>query len=371
MNPIDELNLFLRPAGAGVYLVSSGRSAQLELQKKIYGVESDAEVILAHAAAVQKIRSARAIILGVPSDVGAGFLRGANMGPQGVRERLLEEEPSFFANMAERGVVDIGDVIVVPQLLHDSMLSEEQLSATRAELYPLLNPEERRELPASPLSITEKALDLIFQINPSVIPFVIGGDHSIAWAVSSALARRKSEALGIVQIDAHTDLLETRLGVKYCFATWSFHASKLLGDRSRMVQVGVRATRFPREHWEKTVGVRQFWASECLSRGAAAIDDIVAHLKARGVKELYFSNDIDGTDSEFVDATGTPEPGGLAPDFVEELIKRLGAEFRIVAGDVMEVAPPIARTAGGAAKTLEVAAGYVRVTIGAALRSGP
>ena len=47
-----------------------------------------------------------------------------------------------------------------------------------------------------------------------------------------------------------------------------------------------------------------------------------------------------------MDATGTPERGGLEPEFVVELVRRLGREVGLVGGDVMEVAPPIARTRG-------------------------
>ena len=174
-------------------------------------------------------------------------------------------------------------------------------------------------MPVSPLSIAERALDLVFALNPRIAPIVLGGDHSTAWPVASALSRARKDRWGIVQPDAHTDLLEERLGIKYCFATWSCHANELLGRDGRLVQVGMRASRRDREHWESTLGVRQFWAEECLRDPEAALDAIIAHLKERRVESVYFSNDIDGTDSRYADATGTPEPGGLEPDFVVEL----------------------------------------------------
>src|SRR5207237_8748792 len=111
-------------------------------------------------------------------------------------------------------------------------------------------------------------------------------------------------------------------GVKYCFGTWSYHANELLGRGGRLVQVGTRASRFDRKHWETTLGVRQFWAEECRANPGAMLDAIVAHLKGAGVTSVYFSNDIDGTDEEFASATGTPEPGGLSPEFVLELTRR-------------------------------------------------
>jgi agmatinase len=238
------------------------------------------------------------------------------------------------------------------------MLSPSQLAASRRSMYPGVD----EPIPVSPLSIAERALDLVFTLNPGVAPIVLGGDHSTAWPVAAALSRVRKD-WGIVQPDAHTDLLEERLGIKYCFATWSFHANELLGRGGRMVQIGTRASRRDRAHWERTTGVRQFWAEECRARPAEVLDELIAHLKARGVTSVYFSNDIDGTDAIWADATGTPEPDGLTPELVVALIRRLGDEIGLCGGDVMEVAPVL-----GSAATVDLAVRYLRETIAAVLR---
>ncbi len=363
MTPLEELAQLLRPAGGGIHLVSTGRAEQEALQQRLYGARTVDEVRAKWTATLARIADARVVILGVPSDVGAGFRRGANLGPAAIRAAILAVDPDWPERSAAAGVLDIGDVFVVPQLLHDDMLGDAQKAASQRALYPSLAPEVAATLPVSPLSIEERALDLVLALNPNVAPVVIGGDHSTAWPVAAALSRvfkARGEAWGIVQPDAHTDLLEERLGVRYCFATWSYHANDLVGRGGRMVQVGIRATRHPREHWETTLGVRQFWADECRDRPAEAIDAIVEHLKLTGVKGIYFSNDIDGTDDSVADATGTPEPNGLTPEFVVELIRRLGRDIGIIAGDIMEVAPPL-----GSANTVTLAARYLRETIDA------
>jgi len=371
VDPLQELSLLLRPAGGGLYLVSTGRAEQQALQRRLYGVESELEVRSRFERALEAIPGARAVVLAVPSDVGAGFLRGANMGPQAIRSALLEADPEWPARAAAAGVVDLGDVFVVPQLLHDSMLGPEQRRATARALYPQLSEDEAAKLPVSPLSIAERALDLVFQLNVGAAPFVIGGDHSCAWPVVSALSRvQKPGSWGIVQPDAHTDLLAERLGIKYCFATWSYHANELLGRGGRLVQVGTRASRHDRAHWEQTLGVRQFWADECRRDPRAALEALIAHLHSAGVRAVYFSNDIDGTDDAYADATGTPEPGGLEPELVVELIRRLGREFIMLGGDVMEVAPHIPRKPGGTERTVSLAVRYLRETL-AAILGGP
>jgi agmatinase len=361
--PQAELRLLLRPAGGGLHLVSTGRAEQLAMQRALYGVDDEAGVQAAFAAQIDAIAAARVIILGIPSDVGAGFRRGSNLGPQAVRSALLAEDPGWRAAQQARGVVDIGDVFVVPQLLHDDLVAPEARARVARALYP--NEADARDLPVSPLSIAERACDLILGINPDVKLFAIGGDHSTAWPVVAAIARSRKARLGaptmaIVQPDAHTDLLPDRLGIPICFATWSYHANELIGRQGRLVQVGTRASRFLREHWESTLDVRQFWAADCLARPAEALDELIAHVEARGLP-VYFSNDIDGTDEAHADATGTPEPAGLEPEFVVELIRRLGAGVGLIGGDIMEVAPPLGPEDG--ARTVALAARYTRETL--------
>jgi arginase family enzyme len=364
MTLVEELATLLRPAGGGIHLVSTGKAEQLALQQRLYGAATEDEVAARWHEDLGRAATARAVLLGIPSDVGAGFQRGANLGPSAIRTRLLEEEPDFAARLRSAGVVDLGDVFVVPQLLHDEMLSEAQVAASRRAIYPAVAPEVAATLPVSPLSIAERALGRVLEANPQAQVLALGGDHSCAWPVAQALRAARRD-LGIVQIDAHTDLLEERLGVKYCFGTWSYHANELVGRHGRMVQVGIRASRRDRAHWESSYGVRQFWAADVRRDPAAALDAIVDHVKRSGVRSVYFSNDIDGTDEAFAAATGTPEPEGLHPDFVSELIRRLGREVGLAGGDVMEVAPNVACPPGGRERTLGLAARYLRETIAA------
>ena len=112
------------------------------------------------------------------------------------------------------------------------------------------------------------------------------------------------------------------------------------------------------------MNVRQFLAAECRAKPAETLDAVIAHLKSVGATSVYFSNDIDGTDDTFADATGTPEPWGLEPDWVMKLIKRLGSEIGLCGGDIMEVAPPLR---GFRDKTTLLAARYFRQTIASTL----
>jgi arginase family enzyme len=370
VTPLEELALLLRPAGAGIHTVSTGREAQQRLSARLYGAADAADVPAAWRRHLERLPEARVVILAIPSDCGAGLVRGAAFGPQALRLGLLDAAPELL-KAGWPDVLDVGDVAVIPHLLHDDMVSDAQKAACRAALYPTLSPAAAATLPVAPLSIAERALNLIFELNPRAKLLVLGGDHSVAWPVVAALVRKRAPQLGIVQPDAHTDLLPERLGVRYCFATWAFHANDRIGRGGRLIQVGVRASGRTQEHWESTLGVKQFWAAEVAARGGpAVIDSIVEHLHARGVKQLYLSNDIDATDLTFAPSTGAAEPDGLTPAFLIHLTARLGREFDLVAADLMEVAPPVG-SAFDSEKTVAVGVSYLTAALVALLGSTP
>ena len=363
LNPADELAAMLRPAGAGIFTVSSGREEQLRVQRAVYGAASEADVDRAWRRALGGIGGARVAILAVPSDCGAGLVRGASYGPMALRQAMLAAEPGLGAWMERERVVDVGDVAVIPHLLHDEMVSEGQAAACRAALYPGLPAGDAAGLPVSPLSIAERVADRLLAANPRLKLLLLGGDHSVTWPVVAALARHVREPWAIVHPDAHTDLLPSRLGVKYCFATWAYHANEALGRGGRLIQVGIRASRHGREHWEKTMNVKQIWAEEVRARGeGAVIEEILAHLRAVGARRVYFSNDIDATDAALAPSTGAAEPGGLSADFVRTLVTRLGESFPMLGADLVEVAPPVG-SPEDSRKTVALGASYLLASL--------
>jgi len=361
MTDLDILALMLRPAGGGVHMVSTGREEQAVLQRRLYGAVDAADVQRRWREALARVATAKVAVLAVPSDTGAGLVRGAAFGPAALRAAILERLPDFPARAARAGIVDVGDVFVVPQLLHDDMLSDAQLGATRAALYPApATPADvAARLPVSPLSIAAAVASRLYAINPHLKIFTLGGDHSVAWPVVSALAAHRARPFAIIHPDAHTDLLPDRLGVKYCFATWAYHANDLIGRSGRLVQIGVRASGRPRAHWETTLGVRQFWADELARLGdTAALEAIVAHVTRLHLDGVYLSNDIDGTDGGVAPATGAPEPNGLSVAFMRALIRRLAKQTSLIGADLVEVAPTVGAPEA-ARRTVEIGATYV------------
>jgi agmatinase len=117
--------------------------------------------------------------------------------------------------------------------------------------------------------------------------------------------------------------------------------------------------------------VRQFWAKECLAAPEATLDAVVSQLQQAGVRSVYISNDVDGTDARWIDATGTPEPGGLEPPFVHALLKRLGQEFHLLGADVMELAPNLRPKPDSAERSIGIAVDYLQTSLEALLHCRP
>jgi agmatinase len=315
---------WLCPPGEGVFTVHTGKDKRERLQKALYGEENAREAWLL---SLEKLAHEKVALFGVASDCGGGIQRGANWGPLFVREALLADGTLL---------PDLGDVRVVPQLLHDKYLNAETLQSCRRALYG----EADKAWPVSPLSIAESALTLAYKQFPKLRILGLGGDHSVSYPLVRAWAQaRLGKKIALLHFDAHTDLLSERLGVDICFGSWTYHVREFFPKASQLVQVGIRATGKERGHWE-SLGLTQIWGKEVQARGMSAISsDILAAWKREGIEEVYISFDIDALDTKWASSTGTPENNGLSPMQCQELIESVSQHFAVTGADLMEVAP--------------------------------
>ncbi|HTL13261.1 MAG TPA: arginase family protein, partial [Bdellovibrionota bacterium] len=250
---LDELSLYLRPPGRGIHAVSTGlREAEAFTAKYLRGSRDLGRSWRQHLEGVVELKGKNAVaILAIPPDTGAGISRGAAHGPEGIRARW-SSAPAF----------ELGDVFSVPQLMDDEMHSASLLTRARKAVFASAPPSMRAKvsrLPVSPLSMAERVYTILRQLNPELRVLLLGGDHTVTWPALAAIlgeGKAKNKDVGIVHFDAHTDLLQERLGVRYCFATWAYHANELLGRGQRLVQLGIRASGHGRAYWESSLGVK-------------------------------------------------------------------------------------------------------------------
>lgn len=332
-----ELSDFLCPAGNGVFTVSTASDKKSELHRHLY--QSDDPVIVQNKYQ-QQLRhffegnaNTSVAMLGICSDTGGGIQRGANWGPLYVRQKIHQGNASHI-------YADLGDVRVIPHLLHDKYLNAETIKSCQQALY-----DRDCQLPVSPLSIAEAALDKIYYDMPSIRLFGLGGDHSVSYPLIKSYLRAKQKQgrrCGLIHFDAHTDLLDKRLGIDLCFGSWLTHVLPYFESPKHIFQIGIRSTAKSKEHWQSTFGLTQYWASEIQKRGMEFFCyQMIELLKQEKIDELYVTFDIDALDASLASATGTPEAGGLLLEDVLIAIALFRAAFPISGADLVEVAPMV------------------------------
>jgi agmatinase len=177
-----------------------------------------------------------------------------------------------------------------------------------------------------------------------IVPFILGGDHSITWPAATAVAEHHGFGnVTMIHFDAHADtadMIEGNLASHGTPMRRLIESGAIPG--TNFIQVGLRGY-WPGEEdqkWMRDNGLTHFMMHEVWDRGVKAVmAEVIAAARQRGSK-VYISIDIDVLDPGFAPATGTPAPGGFAPIDLLRFIRQLVLELDVVAFDVMEVAPP-------------------------------
>lgn len=325
---MKNLTKLLTLPGNGVYTVHTGQDKKQKLFKEYFGTTDIKKAEIKWTKSLDNLNPQIPWVIGIPSDNGGGIQRGANWGPLMIRQEILCEAKNYQ---------DLGDVRVIPHLLHDKYLNTGTIKMCQKALYGKVN-----TLPVSPLSITEKALNDLYKKYPDAHILGFGGDHSISYPLVKAWleSRKNLKKAALLHFDAHTDLMDIRLGIDLCFGTWTYQILDDLATSDHIIQVGIRSSGKNKNHWKKTLGVEQLWASEVNKLGIEkSAKKIITGYNKLGIEELYISFDIDALDIKYASATGTPEKGGLLPSDCAAIIRMVSQEFKITGADLMEVAP--------------------------------
>ncbi len=258
-------------------------------------------------------------IVGAPFDWGTTYRPGARFGPQAIREAdygamdgYRPHLPTGIDPLGALGVVDVGDVYVVPGYMEESIARIADAVETVAAA--------------------------------GKVPIVLGGDHTITYPNATGVARVHGFGeMALIHFDAHADTGALQNGHLYGHGT---PMRRLIESGAvpghRFVQIGLRGY-WPEPEvvsWMREKNMRSYFMNEIVERGLeTVVDEAVAHAVGGGAKGVFISVDVDVVDPAFAPGTGTPEPGGLTSRQLLDTIRRLARELEVVGADVVEVAP--------------------------------
>lgn len=158
---------------------------------------------------------------------------------------------------------------------------------------------------------------------------VVGGEHSVAVGAIKAYHRRHPK-LSVIQFDAHGDLRATYEGSDFSHACAMHH----FAGRLPTLQVGIRSISREERDLIREKKLMVIPARDFVARPQLALEAV-----DRLTDEIYLTIDVDYFDPAIMPATGTPEPGGPGWYDTLALIREICRRKRLVGFDVNELRP--------------------------------
>jgi len=302
---------------------------------------NDAEIPASAAASsprgsAQAMPSRRIRVLGVPLDLGASR-RGVDMGPSAMRVAGLEARLEALGHE----VIDGGDIRVE--------IAETRTSGSRNAHY----------LSEIAETCTRTAEAVVATLEEGMTPLVLGGDHSLAAGSVSGVAefyRRRGQAIGLVWMDAHTDIntpetspsgnvhgmpLAALLGLgPEPLANIFGYAPKIAPENT--VIVGVRDIDAAERQNLRRAGVTGVYTMRDIDeRGMRAVMEEALRAAGRGTAGYHVSLDMDWIDPEDAPGVGTPVRGGATYREAHLAMEILADHGRLLSFEMVEVNPVI------------------------------
>ncbi len=259
------------------------------------------------------------VIVGAPFDGGTSHRPGTRFGPMAIRQSCYLPHDGSRPHLALR--VDA---------LHDVRI----VDAGDVEMY---SGDVERSIASLELAVYTVA-------SSGAIPFVLGGDHTIALPDVTGVARHLGFGrVSMLHFDAHADTGDIAFGSLYGHGQPMrrlLESGALRGDR--FLQIGLRGY-WPEPDtltWMADQRMRSFEMTEIVERGLPGCLDEAFRIATADCDGVFVSVDVDVCDPGFAPGTGTPEPGGLSSRQLLDSVRRICLELPVVGIDVVEVSPP-------------------------------
>jgi len=257
---------------------------------------------------------ARVYVLGVPYDGTVSWRPGAREAPHTIRVAAANIEFYSFrldVDVEEIPIADIGDLAVsfdVKETLKRLSIVVHELAQTLGRQHLLV---------------------------------VLGGEHTITLGVFEGLAKAELDPCLLV-FDAHLDCRDEYMGSRLTHATFSRRLVESYGY-NRTFHLGTRAACREEVEFVRRKNIHYLTSFEIRFLGLREVARrVLAWLKQSPCKTLYISVDMDAYDPAYAPGVSTPEPDGLEPWMMLELLDHivLHSTKPLVAVDIVEVSPP-------------------------------
>jgi agmatinase len=158
---------------------------------------------------------------------------------------------------------------------------------------------------------------------------VIGGEHSLSYAVNRALMARYP-GLSVLHFDAHSDMRDSYEGSRFSHACVM---RRIREDNQNTVSIGIRSQCVEERNYILENRVPIYYAHEF--RNHQLVPDILDQLS----KDVFITFDTDFFDPAIMPGVGTPEPGGFFWYETLAMLKSVFDNKNVVGMDIVEFSP--------------------------------
>jgi arginase len=274
-------------------------------------------------------------VIGVPLDLGQSR-RGVDMGPSAVRVAGLEARLEAIGHVVE----DAGNIAVaIPEQKKEGEANAKYL----------------KEITAT----CTKSADLVLKtLEAGKVPVVLGGDHSVAAGTVAGVAefyRRQNQRIGLLWIDAHTDINTPETSPSGNVHGMPLAALMGLGPEElgkiydfspkvrpeNCVLVGIRDVDAHEKENIRRAGVEVFTMRDIDERGMRTVMEEALRMAGRGTAGYHVSLDMDWIDPEDAPGVGTPVWGGATYREAHLAMEIISDHGRMTSFEIVEVNPVI------------------------------